>query len=302
MSELKIRPLSTFAEIDQVVALQRQEWDNPTTVIYSHMLLSLIRNGNSLIGALDGERVVGFVLGYLGTDTLDTDRPAMANLKLCSQRMTVLPEYRNDGLGYRLKLAQRDFALRQGIRLITWTFDPMNSRNAHLNIRKLGCVVQDYQLNYYGTDPSPLVNQGQSDRLVADWRISQQRVEQRLSGKRPPLTFAQYLDGNATIINPAQVREDGLLVPGDLVPVRSMIGLLEIPAQFSQLAAQDEALARVWRAHGREVFTTAFKAGYFVTDFVHTTTDATAENGKPQERSYYVLSADSGNGSAFSAN
>jgi predicted GNAT superfamily acetyltransferase len=270
LSELKIRPLSTFAEIDQVVALQRQEWDDPTTVIYAHMLLSLVRSGGSLLGALDGDRVVGFALGYLGIDTLDTDRPAMANLKLCSQRMTVLPEYRNTGLGYRLKLAQREYALKQGLRLITWTFDPMNSRNAHLNIRKLGCVIQDYEVNYYGTQPSPLVNNGQSDRLVADWRISQARVEQRLTGTRPPLTFAQYIDGNASIVNPAEWRSDGLPTPGDIYPVKSMIGLLEIPSRFNHIAEQDETLARAWRAHGREVFTEAFRAGYFVTDFVHT--------------------------------
>ncbi len=295
MSDIKIRLLSTISEIDQVVALQRQEWDDPATVIYSHMLLSLVRNGSPLIGALDGDRVVGFVLGYLGIDALDTDRPAMANLKLCSQRMTVLPEYRNEGLGYKLKLAQRDFAIRQGVRLITWTFDPMNSRNAHLNIRKLGCVIQDYEINFYGTQPSPLVRNGQSDRLVADWRISQQRVEQRLTGNRPPLTFDQYMDGNSTIINPAEVRADGLPVPGDLYPVKGMIGLLEIPSAFNQIAAQDETLARAWRAHGREVFTEAFKAGYFVTDFVHTTQDE-------RERSFYVLSAVSANGNAFSTN
>jgi predicted GNAT superfamily acetyltransferase len=293
-SSIQIRALSTANELDQVVALQRQEWDDPSTVIYTHMLTSFVRNGGTLIGAVVGDKVVGFVLGYLGVDSPDSTRPAMANLKLVSQRMTVAPDYRNAGLGYRLKIAQRAAAAKMGLRLVTWTFDPMNSRNAHLNIRKLGCVVQDYEVDYYGVEPSPLVSLGQSDRLVAEWRISQPRVEQRISGGRPPLTYAQYMDGNATIINPSHVRADGLPTPGTLQPVRSMIGLLEIPSRFNDLMAADEALARAWRAHGRNVFMTAFRSGYFITDFIH---HKTAE----REQSFYVLSADSGN-NGFSAN
>lgn len=295
MPDLKIRPLTTFNEIDQVVALQRQEWDDPSTVIYAHMLLSLIRSGGSLLGALDGDRVVGFVLGYIGIDSLNTDRPAMTNLKMVSQRMTVLPDYRNDGLGYKLKLAQRDYATRQGIRLITWTFDPLNSRNAHLNIRKLGSVIQDYEVNYYGVVPSALVNLDQSDRVVAEWRISQPRVEQRVNGGRAPLTFDQYMYGNGTIINPSGVNAEGLPTPGTLTPIRGMIGLLEIPNNFNQVLTRDEALARSWRGHIRDVFTNAFKSGYFVTDFVQTTLD-------DRERSFYVLSAVDTNVGSFSAN
>jgi len=295
MSDIKIRPLATLDEIDQVVALQRGEWDDPTTVIYPHMLISLVRNGGTLLGAKLGNRVVGFVLGYLGIDAPGADRPAMANLKLCSQRMTVLPEYRNTGLGYQLKLAQREYAIQQGIRLVTWTFDPLNSRNAHLNIRKLGCTVGDYEPDYYGTEPSPLVSFNQSDRLVAEWRISQPRVEQRLNGGRPPLGFEQYLHGNATIINRAHWNGKGLPEPGNLTPIRGMLGLLEIPARFDAVCSADEGLARAWRAHGREAFTRAFGAGYFITDFVHTTAEG-------RERSFYVLSAVDANVRNFSAN
>jgi predicted GNAT superfamily acetyltransferase len=294
MSDFKIRSLHTLDHIDQVVALQRGEWDDPTTVVYPHMLISLVHNGGSLIGALDGERVIGFVLGYLGIDATDGSRPAMANLKLCSLRMTVLPEYRNSGLGYQLKLAQRQYAIQQGLRLVTWTFDPLNSRNAHLNIRKLGCVIQDYVIDYYGKTPSPLVTQDQSDRVVAEWRVNQNRVENRLSGKRPPLSYEQYLTGNATLINPTTLNAAGLPEPGALQPIQSLIGLLEIPSQFNAIVNADEGLARTWRAHTREVFTTIFRAGYFVTDFVHTTTEG-------RERSFYVISS-AENGSGFSAN
>src|SRR5688572_1063507 len=144
MSNFVIRPLTALKELEAVEALQRLVWDDPSTVVYKHMLISFVRNGGSIIGALDGDNVVGFVLSYLGMESPEAERPAMANLKLVSQRMAVLPEYRNTGIGYDLKLAQRQYAIKQGIRLITWTFDPLLSRNAHLNVRKLGGIVREY--------------------------------------------------------------------------------------------------------------------------------------------------------------
>lgn len=293
---INIRPLTTFDELDEVVALQRAEWDDPTTVIYPHMLLSLIRNGGLLLGAVKNDRIVGFVLSYLGTDLQDSERPAMANLKLVSQRMTVLPEYRGAGLGYALKLAQRDYAIKQGIRLITWTFDPMNSRNAHLNIRKLGSVVQAYEKNYYGTKPSPLVSLDQSDRLIAEWRVTNTRVEQRLSGKRSPLGIEQYLSANTVIVNPSVVGANGLPQPGDAPnPAYGMLALVEIPTNFDAILQSDEGLARAWRAHSREVFLQAFGASYIITDFIRATLEG-------RERSFYVFSAAEASAGGFSAN
>jgi len=281
---IEIRPLTAFDEIDETVALQRLTWDDPTTVIYPHMLISLIRNGGQLLGAIRNGRVVGFLLSYLGTDLPDPSRPAMANLKLVSQRMAVLPDFRSAGIGYALKLAQREYAVQQGIRLITWTFDPLNSRNAHLNIRKLGCMVQHYDINYYGTQPSPLVNLDQSDRLVAEWRVTSARVEHRLLGTRSPLRIDQYMSANTRIVNPSIVGAKGLLQPGNPNLTEGLLALVEIPTYFDRIAEQDEALARAWRAHCRAVFTQAIRAGYIATDFIH------AEH-EGRERSFYVFSA-----------
>ncbi len=295
MAGISIRPLHTLEEFDRVVALQRQEWDDPTTVIYQHMLISIVRNGGLLLGAIKDGQVIGFVLGYLGTDAQDGSRPAMANLKLVSQRMTVLPEYRGTGLGYALKMAQREHAIRQGIRLITWTFDPMNSRNAHLNIRKLGSVVEHYERDYYGTQPSPLISLGQSDRLVATWRITTTRVEQRIAGDRQPLGLEQYLSAETPILNPSRARADGLPEPGSLYPARGMLALIETPTSFSAVLRADVELARAWRVHGREVFTQAFNSGFFITDFVHATFEG-------RERSFYVFSSEVINAGNFSPN
>ncbi len=290
-----IRPLTTLNEIDAVVALQRVIWDDPTTVIYQHMLISFIHNGGLLLGALKNDQVIGFVLGYLGTESPDSTRPAMANLKMVSQRMAVLPDYRGLGLGYLLKLEQRSRAIQQGIRLITWTFDPLNSRNAHLNIRKLGCAVQTYERDYYGTRPSPIVNLGQSDRMVADWRINSARVEQRLSGKRGPLGIEHYLSAHTMIVNPSIMGTNGLPQPGTPNPTHGMLALAEIPTQFDAIVRSDEVLAKAWRTHCRTVFLEAFGAGYIITDFIRAAVEG-------RERSFYVFSAAEANTTTFSAN
>ncbi len=281
---IQIRPLRSLDEIDEAVKLQRLIWDDPTTVIYQHILVSLIRNGGLLLGALKNGNLIGFVLSYLGTEVPDSTRPAMANLKMVSQRMAVLPEFRSGGVGYALKLAQRDYAMRQGIRLITWTFDPLNSRNAHLNIRKLGCVAQRYEHNYYGIKPSPLVSLDQSDRLVAEWRVTTPRVEHRISGKRSQLTLEQYISGNTAIVNPSTPGEDGLLYPGELRSTGGLLALVEIPTHFDDILRRDEALARQWRSHSRDVLTRAFQADYLITDFVHAEYEG-------RERSFYIFSA-----------
>ena len=282
---IQFRPLTNLADMEEVVALQRQIWNDPTTVIYQHMLISLVRSGGLLMGAYKDKQLIGFVLSYLGIESPEADRPAMANLKMVSQRMAVLPDYRGGGVGYTLKLAQRDYAVKQGVRLITWTFDPLNSRNAHLNIRKLGVTIQHYERNYFGTKPSPLVSLDQSDRLVADWRVTNARVEQRLHGRRGQLRLDQYLSADTVkIVNPTTVGPDNLPRPGAPQPTTGLLALTEIPANFDEILRADDGLAHEWRTHSREVLTQAFRSNYIITDFLHTEHEG-------RLRSFYVFSA-----------
>jgi predicted GNAT superfamily acetyltransferase len=284
MLDCVIRPLKTLEELKAVETLQRLTWDDPSTVIYQHMLISLVRNGGLILGALRGEQLIGFAISYLGLEAPDSGRPAMANLKLVSQRMAVLPEYRDAGVGYALKLAQRRFAIEHGIRLITWTFDPLLSRNAHLNIRKLGAIGQLYYRDYYGSSDSPLVKLHSSDRLLAEWWVTSKRVEQRLNGERAALTLQQYLEGGAALLNPTGLSASGLPVPSEGVETpHSALVLFEIPTDYDAIASYDVGLARAWRAHSREGLEQLINNGYAVTDFVRS-----AYEGR--ERSFYVLS------------
>ncbi len=295
--KFEIRALKTFEELETVVAIQRSVWEDPTSVIYRNALVSYVRNGGALIGAFDGERLVGFVLGYLGTETQDTSRPAMANLKLVSNRMAILPEYRDQGIGYELKLAQRQFAIQQGIRLITWTFDPLQSRNAYLNIRKLGAISRRYWRDYYGTAPSSHVVLGSSDRLITEWWVTNNRVEQRINGKRSGLTITQYTSANAMILNPSRAGVGGSFPePGEMTSQHpGMVILVEIPSDFSAIVKNDPDMARAWRQHSRDSLEQAIASGYTITDFIHGEYEG-------RERSFYALTYAESPTSGFSSN
>jgi predicted GNAT superfamily acetyltransferase len=284
MEGIEIRALNSLEELSEVEALQQLIWDAPSMVVYRPMLISFTRNGGSVIGAINDRRVVGFVLSYLGVESPDADRPAMANLKLVSQRMGILPEYRNLGIGYELKLAQRRFAVEQGLRLITWTFDPLRSRNAHLNIRKLGAIAREYYRDYYGTELSPMVSLRSSDRLLAEWWVTSNRVEQRVRGGRSALFVTQYLDANARILNPSAVGKAGLAHPCDRAEKpESNLVLVEIPNDYDAMVSYDPELAQAWRAHIRDTLEGVMRSGYAIIDFIHGSHEG-------RQRGFYALS------------
>jgi predicted GNAT superfamily acetyltransferase len=209
----------------------------------------------------------------------------MANLQIVSKRMVVLPEYRNRGLAHKLKLAQRDIAVRQGVRLVTWTFDPLLSTNAHLNIRKLGGVCHEFLEDYYGVDDAGgLARGGNSDRLFVEWWVTSRRVKERVNGDRSSLGLKQYFEANTPIINPTIPGIGGLPRPlENFYPPSSAMALVEIPSDFAAITRASNDLPIAWRAHIRALFQTVFGMGYMVTDFVR-------EEFEDRNRSFYVLS------------
>jgi predicted GNAT superfamily acetyltransferase len=279
-----IRDLSTIEEMQRAEELQRLVWNDPTTVIYPHMLISLARSGASVLGAFEGDELIGFLLGYLGLESPESDRPAMTNLKIVSQRMAVMPAYRDAGIGYELKLAQRRYAIRRGIRLITWTFDPLISRNAYLNIHKLGAIVRDYSRDFYGTDPGPLTHNGSSDRALVEWWITNNRVEERIHRRRPPLTLAQYVESEVLVVNPTRPASRGYLQPSEAITMPpSQLAMVEIPDNIGDIRDDDPDLAAEWQHHIRETIESLFEAGFVITDFVRGEHDG-------RVRTYYVVS------------
>jgi predicted GNAT superfamily acetyltransferase len=288
METITIRALSSLDELRASVELQKYYWgDDLESVVPTHMLFSLVNYGGHVLAAFDGNRMVGVLIGFLGTNIAESHRPAMANLLIASKRMVVLPEYRGQGIGYRLKLAQRDIAVKQGVRLVRWTFDPLLAANAHLNLRKLGGVSGKYRENYYGEDAHYAVL-GSSDRLILDWWVTHRRVEERLNGTRGDLKLKQYLEAGTVIVNPTISAENGMPHPAELrVETSGSFALLEIPLEYPAMVERDEALAREWRRQTRELFQYLFQEGFIVTDFLRETYEG-------RDRAFYLFSFNMG--------
>ena len=297
-----LRILEKPEDIADVEDLQRLVWPgSELDIVPAHLLLTAAHNGGLVIGAYvqdsagveagtvteSAPRLVGAVFGFLGFYRT----PDGQKIKHCSHILAVHPDYRSQGIGFSLKRAQWQIVRQQGVDLITWTYDPLLSRNAHLNISRLGAVCSTYQREYYGVMRDGLNAGLPSDRFQVDWWVNSHRVNRRLSRRaRRPLDLAHYFAAGTEIINPTDMDKDGFPVPsngdvdlpdddslGSLVPLL----LAEIPADFPTLKAAHPGLALEWRLHTRRLFEDLFSRGYLVTDFVHLT--------GMYPRSFYVL-------------
>ncbi len=284
MDEIIIKRLKTPSEYDQAVELQKTYWgDCVETLVPTHVLQSLCDHGGHVLGARCRGRLAGFVMGFIGTSSDWEDekaRPAAANLLIMSKRMLVLPEYRGRNIGFRLKMAQREVAIKQGIQLVTWTFDPLLSPNAHLNIRKLGSVIRQYKVNYFGMTQQKSLR---ADRLVVEWPVTHPRVQERARGRAGKLTLQQCLDLQASMVNRADAAGQWLRPAARINMPDSALALVEIPTDIQTLEASQPRLAEAWRGHIRLALPQMLAVGYRIMDFVH-------GDFEGRKRSFYLLS------------
>ena len=190
-----IRPCHGLEELRACVALQKEVWNfTDAELIPLRMFVVAEKVGGQVMGAFAGTEMVGFALSVPGTRS--------GHVYLHSHMLAVRKDQRNSGLGRRLKLLQREDALARGIDLIEWTFDPLEIKNAYLNIEKLGAITRRYNINQYGITSSPLQGGLPSDRLIAEWWLKSSRVETLLgTGKNPPAEIEMK------IAVPAQIYE-----------------------------------------------------------------------------------------------
>jgi len=171
-----VRPLREVQEMSIGVDLQRRVWGyNESDIVPDEMFVVAKESGGQVFGAFHQNQPVGFALAFAGTQH--------GMVYLHSHMVGVVPEYQNCGVGRLLKLAQRDNAIARGISLIDWTFDPLQLKNAHFNLARLGAIVRRYISNCYGRTSSPLHAGLPTDRLVAEWWVQSDRVRALLSGK-----------------------------------------------------------------------------------------------------------------------
>ena len=243
---MEIRELTSSQDLKAVEELQRIVWGAADIDILSPLSLrASLETGALLLGAFDGATLAGFVYAFPGY--------RHRQIELHSDMTGLRPEYRDRGLGYQLKLAQREWALERGIPIVTWTFDPLRSRNAYFNFHKLGAISDSYRVNFYGEDSTSFLHQNSTDRLWVTWDLDSARVRNRLAGIKPPEIQAPLVIS----IGPNQEP-----LPR-LEPLDTPQVALEIPLDPDAL---EPSLARLWREVTRAAFLERIAAGYVVTD------------------------------------
>jgi predicted GNAT superfamily acetyltransferase len=255
MTGIVIRPLADLREREECVRLQEATWGHGfADQVPPSILMIAQETGGVASGAFDGPDLVGFIFGISGVQD--------GRLIHWSDMLAVLPPYRDRKLGYRLKLHQRDLLLPSGIETVFWTFDPLISRNAYLNLRRLGAVSRSYKRDLYGRSDSPLHQGIGTDRLLVEWWIGGDRVVARLAGGAPPTTLA----AQTVVLNPPAPAR-GLPRPGAVLgPMEGERLEIAVPADMESIRNHDPGLALAWRANLRDAFEAAFDAGYTAID------------------------------------
>jgi predicted GNAT superfamily acetyltransferase len=261
-----IRDLQTLDELKQVEEVEREVWGlSDLDVMPLTLAIATREAGGIWVGAFDGAKLVGFAFAFLGTEH--------GQLIVHSHMLAVREPYRNSRLGYKLKLAQREraLALRVGdtrVSEMTWTFDPLQSKNAHLNFAKLGVVAESYKVDLYGPGTSSALHRNSTDRLWVTWPLASRRVQTRLQGKD---SRTEVLDALSTLTPLIQFNGDGKPIRTDLAAALSRQRIaIEIPSDIGCVERNDPSLAREWRLQTRWAFTEALRAEFFVAEFCRT--------------------------------
>jgi len=258
MADIAIRDLTTYTEFVQVRDVQQACWGfTGGEGLYPPVLLTASQNGGTVLGAFDpqgasgtGDKMVGYLFGFLG---LHENR---GPLKICSQTMGVLPEYRGRGIAEKLKWAQRDRALKLGLKLVTWTYDPLEGPNAYLNLHKLNGLVRVYKRDVYGEHFGALNEGLPTDRFLVEWWVEQvTNIKYQISNVKGGL--ATRVEGTGA---------GQRLVEVDLKSEDEVV-CVETPLDIQAMRTENLSLARDWRFKTREIFETYFSRGYVAVDF-----------------------------------
>lgn len=245
---VELRPLATLDDADRILRVMVATWGEHQ-LVPREMIRALADSGNVPYGAFRGDELIGYVLGWMA---LDGDGPHVH-----SHMLAVLPEVRSRGVGYALKLAQRAQALDAGYGVVRWTFDPLQARNAHFNMNKLGVLCDRFHRDFYGAMTDMLNRGDRSDRLVVRWDLDR-RIGPSAIPTRPTV---DALRASGPLEMPKPERgEEPAFAPGGAVRV-------SIPADYSGLKERDPALASEWRDAVGEALDRCFDLGMIVVGF-----------------------------------
>ncbi|HEY8282854.1 MAG TPA: hypothetical protein VIJ28_00565 [Chloroflexota bacterium] len=269
--EFTVAEVRSLAEVEEWQTIDQAVWPGARfETMPVHALVTHLRYGGLLLAARDGAgRMIGILLGF----------PGLKDGKVihCSHLLGVLPEWRGRDVGFQMKCRQRDYVLAQDLDLVVWTFDPLETRNARLNIARLGGIVREYSPNLYGVGRDGL-NQGlETDRFTISWHIRHASVIDRLAGRIPTPNPAALLAGGVPLLTRTVARGGTSPYPS-LEEVRSRtdapLVLVEVPADFQALKGADPVAARTWREGLRDIFPSLFAQGYAVIQALRAPDDA----------------------------
>lgn len=253
----RIEAVHDIAGCERTVPIQHDVWGT-NVAVPAQLMLAVANNGGfvALGYAGDDERPAGFVFGFVGIYDY--------HFRHHSHMLAVRQQHRGSGLAVALKEAQRDHCLDQGIEVVAWTMDPLESLNAHFNCTKLGAYMREYHRDYYGAMPDRLNAGLPSDRLYVEWPIGHDRTYKRLRGEDPPPSLEQAeAEGIRSLLRVERGRPVGLREPSGESHL-----LLEIPGDFQAVRRTDTALALAWRHAARAAFEAALAAGYAAVEFL----------------------------------
>jgi len=250
---MEVRRLRTVEEFRQCERIQQAVWG--ASSVSGEVLSVTQKYGGAVIGSVAHGRIVGFIYAFLAR--------RHGRLIHWSHMMAVEPGFRDRGLGLQMKRVHRQLALQQGIRSICWTYDPLQTRNAALNLARLGARAEEYLVDAYGHFASVIEKGLPTDRFVVNWRVAAAHVAQRLAGRHPRADLA------LPRINETHTNADGFLENRSLcLGLRDARLLVQVPANTDAMREDALPLARRWRLEIRKAMTHYFSAGYIADDFL----------------------------------
>jgi predicted GNAT superfamily acetyltransferase len=283
MEGISIQLVRSVSDVVEFQAIERQVWEgDDLEIIPAHLLLTHQRYGGILLIARDpAGHGIGVLLGFPGFKGGMTLH--------CSHILGIVPEWRSRGIGYLMKLRQRELVLAQGLDLIVWTFDPLETRNARLNIGRLGGICREYTPNLYGVMRDGLNAGLETDRLTVEWYIRHPAVQARMTDQTTAATSHDLLEQGVPLATRTKLIADPRSAKPLLYFVDAISGiatpqvLVEAPADFQGIKRLDFGAAHAWRIGMRSVLQDLFARGYAIVDML------VERNDDKRRRCYYLL-------------
>jgi len=257
---IQYRELLDFAEYPDLEDIQRDAWKMPDVeLVPKRLIYATLKSGGVVIGAYLKEELLGYTWGWIGNKD-------PYGVFIYSHHNAVREKYQNQGIGLQLKLEQRNWALKNGYKLINWTFDPLQSKNCYLNLHKLGATCASYNVNYWGEMKDALNVGMETDRLYCNWYLDSDHVKEYLAHKQRDFTEIVSNDNHLVL----KTRRKGIfleITEMNLANSNSLLAI-EIPSNITEYMINNKNLAIEWRNKTRDIFINYFSKCYKIFDFV----------------------------------